>query len=82
MDADLTLILRRGAHRLVSVLERGAHSLALKLKCDAMQACIFMLKCDPEVRILKSRMTIAFGTERDLPVVLLMKSAFEVGTLL
>ena len=46
LDADLTLMLRcgahmlasvleRGAHMLASVLERGAHTLALKLKRDA-----------------------------------------------
>ena len=73
LDADLTLILKRGAQRLASVLEHGAHRLGLKLKREATQACILMLKCDPEVRVLKSSMTIAFGTERDPRVVLLMK---------
>jgi len=62
------------------VLERGAHKFALKLKREATQARVLMLKRDPEVRILKSRMTIVFGTKRDHRVVLLMKSVFEVGT--
>ena len=37
LDADLALMLRRGAHKLTSVLERGAHMLALKLKREATQ---------------------------------------------
>ena len=40
LDADLVLMLRRGAHRLASMLECGAHRLALKLKREASQACI------------------------------------------
>jgi len=39
-----------------------------------------MLKCDPEVRVLKSSIIITFGAECDSHVVLLMKSAFEIGT--
>jgi len=74
------MMLRRGAHRLASVLEREAHMLALKLKREATQACVLMLKRDPEVRVLKSSMIITLGIERDLCIVLLMKSAFEVGT--
>ena len=65
------------AHRLASC---GAHKLALKLKREATQACILMLKHDPKVRVLKSNTTIAFGTERDSRAVLLMKFAFEVRT--
>ena len=76
LDADLALIL---SHRLTSVLERGAHMLALKLKREATQACILMLKCELEVRILKSSTTIAFRTERDVCLVLLKKSTCEVG---
>jgi len=66
-------MLRCGAHRLASVLERGAHKLVLQLKCEATQGCVLMLKRDPEVHVLKSSMIIAFGTERDPRVVLLMK---------
>jgi len=73
-------MLRCGAHRLASVLKHRAHRLALKLKREATQACSLMLKYDPEVRVLKSGMTIVFGIECDSRVVLLMKSAFEVGT--
>ena len=65
---------------LASMMEHEAHSLALKLKREITQACILMLKRDPEVRVLKSSTTIAFGTERDPRVVLLMKFAFEIGT--
>ena len=79
-DVDLTLMLRRRAHRLASVLEREAHRLALKLKCEATQACVLMLKCDSEIRVLKSSMTIAFSIERDPCIVLSMKFAFEIGT--
>jgi len=35
VDADLALMLRRGAHRLAFVLECGAHRLTLKLKREA-----------------------------------------------
>jgi len=80
LDADLALMLRREAHSLASVLERGTHRLALKLKREAMHACVLMFKRDPEIRVLKSSTTIAFGTKRDPRVVLLMKSAFEIGT--
>jgi len=80
LNADLALTLRRGPHRLVSELECGAHRLALKMKREATQAFILMLKRDLEVRVLKSSTTIAFGTERDPRVVLLMKSAFKVRT--
>ena len=45
------MMLRRGAHKFASVLECGAHMHALKLKREAMQACILMLKHDPEVRV-------------------------------
>ena len=76
LDADLALMLSR----LASVLERGAHRVALKLKYEATQACILMLKRDPEVHVLKSKTTIAFATECDPRVVLLMTSVFEVGT--
>ena len=72
-------MLRRGAHRLASVLKHGAHRLALKLRREATHACILMLKRDPEVRVLKSSTTIAFGIERDPRILLLMKSAFEIG---
>ena len=40
LDADLALMLRFGAYRLVSMLECGAHRLALTLKCEASQACV------------------------------------------
>ena len=62
-----------GTHRLASVLEREAHKLALKLKREAIQACVWMLKCDPKVYVLKNRMTIVFGTERNPRIMLLMK---------
>jgi len=39
-----------------------------------------MLKCDPESCVSKNNTTIAFGTEPNPRIVLLMKSAFEVGT--
>jgi len=52
------------------MLERRAHKVAWKLKCEATQACILILKHDPKVRVLKSNIT---GTERDPRVVLLMK---------
>jgi len=38
LDAGLTLMLRRRAHGLASVLKRGAHRLALKR--EASQTCI------------------------------------------
>ena len=72
LDADLTLMLRREAYRLVYVLERGAHrivkllKLAFVLKCEATQAHILMLKRDPEVCALKNSTTIAF--DRDCKV--------------
>jgi len=40
LDPNLALMLRCGTHRLASVLEREAHMFALKLKCEASQACI------------------------------------------
>ena len=46
LDVDLALMLRRGAYMLTSMLECEAHRLALKLKHEAMQACILMLKRD------------------------------------
>ena len=52
LDTDLTLMLKRGAHRLASVLEHEVHRLALKLKREATQACVLMLKRDPKVRDL------------------------------
>ena len=68
LDANFTLILRRGAHRLVSVLERGAHRFAMKLKHEATQACVLMLKCDPEVCVSKNSMTIAFGRDCEVHI--------------
>ena len=69
LDADLALMLRRGAHRLASVLE-----------CKTTQARILMLKREPESCVSKNRMIIAFGRERNPRIMLLMKSAFKVGT--
>ena len=66
-------MLRRGAHRLASVLERGAHRLALKLKREGTQTYVLILKRNSDVRVLKRSTTIAFSTERDPRVVLLMK---------
>ena len=54
--------------------------LALKLKRKATQACILMLKRNPEVHVLKSSTTVTFGIERDPRIMLLMKSVFEVET--
>ena len=79
LDTDLALMLRSGAHRLVSVLECGAHKLALKLKvkllrlafvlkCEATHACVLMLKRDPEVCVSKNNMTIAFGKDCEVRV--------------
>ena len=72
LDANLALMLRCRAHMLVSVLKHEIHRLALKLESKATQACIFMLKYDFEVCVLKSSMTIAFSTERNHRVALLM----------
>ena len=74
------LMLRREAHRLAFMLECGAYRLALKLKREATHARVQMLKRDPEACVSKNSTTIAFGTERDPCIVLLMKSAFEIGT--
>ena len=73
LGPDLALMVRRGAHGLAFMLECEAHRFALKLKREATQVCVLMLKCDPEVRVLKSSTTIAFDTERDRRAVLLMK---------
>ena len=66
--ADLALMLRHGAHRLASVLERGAHMLALKLKHEATQGRVLMLKRDPEVCVSKNNMTIAFDRDCEVRV--------------
>ena len=68
LGLDLALMLRRGAHRLVSMLKRGDHELV-----ELQRLAFFMLKRDPEIRVLNSSTTIAFGTERDPHAVLLMK---------
>ena len=81
LDVDLALMLRRGAHRPTSVLERGAHKLALKLKREAIQTCIFMLKRDCEVRVSKSSTTISFSAKRDHNVVLLSSGLFRHCTI-
>ena len=78
LDANVALMLRREARRLASALERRAHMLVLKLECKATQACVMILKRDPEVCVLRSSTTITFGAERDPSIVLLMKFAFEV----
>ena len=64
LDTNFTLMVKHGAHRLVSVLERGLYRLALKLKCESSQVA-FMFIRDPEVCVLKSSTTIAFGIERE-----------------
>jgi len=63
---------------LVSVLKHETHRLALKLKWKATQACVLTLKYDSEVCVFKSSMTIAFSTEREPRVVLLMKCDVRV----
>ena len=68
----LALMLRREAHKLASALEHEAH------RCEATQACVLILKRGPEVCVLRSSTTIAFGTERDPRIILLMKSTFKV----
>ena len=68
LGLDLALMLRRGAHRLVSVLEREVHRLALKLKREATQAHVLMLKCDPEVCVSKNSTTIAFDRDWEIRV--------------
>ena len=45
--------------------ERGAHRLALKLKHEATQGRVLMLKRDPEACVSKSSMTIVFGRDRE-----------------
>jgi len=52
LDADLPLMLRRGPHRLASVLER-----------EATQSLVLMLKHDPKACVSKDGTTIAFGIE-------------------
>ena len=74
LDADLALMLRRGAYRLASVLERRAHGLvkllrlAIVLKHETTQACVLMLKHDSKVCVSKNITTIVFGRECEVHV--------------